>query len=118
MDCPSNLNEITMKVMSAFGGFLGGSSLLIYIKPKNIKDGIVRVLVSTAAAATLAPPITLKIFDATAASDSEVLMGVAFSIGFIAWNVLGAVANFFANRQGKDIVEMTKDINPLNNGGQ
>jgi len=101
MDAP----EIVIKGVSAAGGFLGGSSLLVYMKPSGIKDALMRVAVTTIAATMTAPAISLKLLD----NDSpEVLGGVAFGVGFIAWNVLGAIAQFFANRQGQDIKELVK----------
>ena len=94
-----------VKAVSAAGGFLGGSSLLVYMKPASLKEAVMRVLVTTVAATMTAPAISLKLLD----NDSpEVLGGVAFGIGFIAWNVLGAIAQFFANRQGQDIKQIVK----------
>ena len=99
-------SALIIKAVSAAGGFLGGSSLLVYMRPSGIKDAILRVAVTTIAATMTAPAISLKLLD----NDTpEVLGGVAFGIGFIAWNVLGAVAQFFENRQGKDIAQIIKD---------
>lgn len=99
------ISATVVKGVSAAGGFLGGSSLLVYMKPKDLKDALMRVAVTTIAATMTAPAISLKLLD----NDTpEVLGGVAFGVGFIAWNVLGAVAQFFANRQGQDIKELVK----------
>ena len=101
MDAP----DILVKGVSAAGGFLGGSSLLVYMRPTSLIDALMRVAVTTIAATMTAPAIALKLLD----NDTpEVLGGVAFGIGFVAWNVLGAVAQFFANRQGQDIKEIVK----------
>lgn len=97
--------DVLVKAVSAIGGFLGGSSLLIYLKPKDLKDALMRVGVTTVCALMTAPAISLKLLDN---ESPEVLGGVAFGIGFIAWNVLGAIAQFFANRQGQDIKEIVK----------
>ena len=97
--------DMIVKAVSAAGGFLGGSSLLVYMKPASIKEALMRVAVTTVAATMTAPAISLKLLD----NDSpEVLGGVAFGIGFVAWNVLGAIAQFFANRQGQDIKQIVK----------
>lgn len=100
MDAP----EI-VKGVSAAGGFLGGTSLLVYMKPKDLKDALMRVGVSTIAALMATPAISLKLLDN---ETPEVLGGVAFGVGFIAWNVLGAVAQFFESRKGQDIKEIVK----------
>lgn len=115
--CDEVIIGSSAKVISAVGGFLGGASLLVYIRPKTLNDGVVRVGVSTAAAVMLAPVVVAKVFDANAEADSQLLMGCAFGIGFVAWNILGAVAQFFAARQGKDIVQLAQDANPLNKSG-
>ena len=97
--------DVIVKAVSAAGGFLGGSSLLVYMRPASLKEAIMRVLVTTVAATMTAPAIALKLLDN---ETPEVLGGVAFGIGFIAWNVLGAIAQFFANRQGQDIKQIVK----------
>lgn len=97
--------DVIVKAVSAAGGFLGGSSLLVYMKPASLKEALMRVLVTTVAATMTAPAISLKLLDN---ETPEVLGGVAFGVGFIAWNVLGAIAQFFQNRQGQDIKEIVK----------
>lgn len=99
--------DVIVKAVSAAGGFLGGSSLLVYMRPASLKEAIMRVLVTTVAATMTAPAISLKLLDN---ETPEVLGGVAFGVGFIAWNVLGAIAQFFANRQGQDIKQIVKGV--------
>lgn len=106
------------KLISAIGGFLGGASMMVYMVPSSFKDAAVRLGVSIAAASMLAPVAAAKIFDANADNDSQIVMGCAFVVGFVAWNGLGAVAQFFKNRQGKDIVQLAKDANPINETGE
>lgn len=100
-----HLPEFIAKGISAAGGFLGGSSLLVYMKPATFKEGIIRVLVTTACAVMTAPAISLKLLDNTT---PEVVGGIAFGVGFVAWNVLGAIAQFFQARQGQDIAQIVK----------
>ena len=118
LPCDEAIVVSSTKVLSAIGGFLGGVSLLAFMKPTSFADGIRRVIVSIAAAVMLAPIAAAKIFDATADNDSQLLMGSAFLVGFAAWNILGATAQFFASRQGKDIVEIAKDATNINPSGE
>ena len=101
----NDLADLAIKGISAAGGFLGGSSLLVYIKPASMKEALIRVTVTTVAALMTAPAISLKLLDN---ETPEVVGGIAFGIGFIAWNVLGAIAVFFQKRQGQDITQIVK----------
>ena len=105
--CPPELGD-TSRIIATTGGFLGGSSMLLYMRPKNIPDAIVRIVVAVIAAAMLSDVLAEKLFGE---STSQAIMGTAFVIGFTAWNVLGATAKFFENRQNADIVDMAKDVN-------
>lgn len=109
LSCDTDMLIGSAKVISAIGGFLGGGSLMVFMQPKDIRDGIIRIGVSTASAVMLAPLAAVRIFDVKADADSQVVMGCAFGVGFIAWNVLGGVAQFFQARQGQDIVTLAKD---------
>lgn len=107
MPCVKDMTEIAVKLISAIGGFLGGTSILVYMPAKDWADAIKRVGVSMVAAAMLSVPIAGKLFDDV---NNENLMGTAFVVGFAAWFLLGAVAKFFENKQGKDILQLTKDV--------
>lgn len=115
MTCVRDMTEIAAKLLSAIGGFLGGTSILIYMPAKNWTDAVKRVGVSVVAAVMLSVPLAEHIFDKT---NNENLMGTAFMVGFAAWFLLGALARFFENRQNQDILQITKDIkdgNPTDN---
>lgn len=116
LPCDEAIMVSSSKMISAIGGFLGGASLLMFMKPTSTVDGVRRIIVASVAATMLAPIAAAKIFDATANNDSQILMGCAFGVGFVAWNILGAVAQYFANRQGKDIVQLAKDVKPTESG--
>ena len=105
MSLPPEVTAIAERLLSFAGGFLGGSSLMAYIRPANLQQAIVRILISTISAMAISPAIAFKLFERV---DADVVMGIAFVVGFIAWNVLGAVAMFFNNRQGQDVIEMIK----------
>lgn len=107
MPCVKDMTEIAVKLISAIGGFLGGTSILVYMPAKDWGDAARRVGVSVVAAAMLSVPIAGKLFDDV---NNENLMGTAFAVGFIAWFTLGSIAKFFENKQGKDILQITKDV--------
>jgi hypothetical protein len=92
-------------IISCAGGFLGGLSMIVYMRPSSAMDGIRRVVVSTIAGALMAEFTATKLFGS---KEPELVMASAFLIGFMAWNVLGATAKFFENRQHEDIVGMLK----------
>lgn len=92
-------------LISAAGGFLGGISIIAYMPPHTLFDGIRRVVISTIASSLLAEFVAEKAFNS---KDPELVMAAAFLVGFVAWNVLGATARFFESRQHEDIVGMLK----------
>lgn len=113
MNCLPELTELTTKAMSAAGGFLGGTSLMAYMKPSGLRDALTRIFVSTVTAFFTAPIAVEKLLGK---EDSiQVLAGVAFGIGFVAWNILGAVALFFERRQGQDVVQIIKSAKETDN---
>jgi hypothetical protein len=106
-----DLTEASVKIFSATGGFLGGTSMMLYMRPSGMLDAIRRCIVSVLSSSMLTVPVAEKIFDEVGA---EVVMGTAFAIGFVAWSMLGAIAKFFENRQGQDIVQLAKSVKPEN----
>lgn len=107
MPCVKDMTEVAVKLIAAIGGFMGGTSILVYMPAKDWGDAVKRVGVSVVAAIMLSMPIASKLFDEV---NNENLMGTAFVVGFAAWFLLGAVAKFFENKQGKDILQLTKDV--------
>lgn len=116
--CDFIVAGVTTKLLSAIGGFLGGVSLLVYMRPSSARDAVVRVGVSIASAVMLSPILTAKLFDAAADNDSQIVMGSSFFIGFCAWNILGAVAKFFEAKQDQNIVQIIKSVNESKTEGQ
>lgn len=101
------IGYITAKIASMIGGFFGGSAILTFIRPKTIGEAFTRGGVSVGSSIIFATPI-LKQLGYTSDWESQALMG--FCIGFIAYSVLGMVANFLAKNQNKDIVEVATDL--------
>ena len=107
MPCVKDMTEVAVKVIAAIGGFMGGTSILLYMPASSWSDALKRIGVSVIAATMLGVPIAGKIFEEV---NNENLMGTAFVIGFAAWFTLGAVAKFFENKQGQDILQIGKDV--------
>lgn len=106
--CFGDITELSVKVLSAVGGFLGGTSMLMYMRPVDMTDAIRRMVISVLSAVMLTGLAAKEMFSVTG---PEIIMGTAFCIGFIAWSLLGAVAKFFEGRQNQDIVQMMKAVN-------
>jgi len=83
--------------------------MMVYMQPSDIREAVVRILVSVGSGVTLAPAITTKIFD-DPSTDYRVVAGVSFAVGFVAWSALGSVARYFEHRRNQDAEQMLKEI--------
>lgn len=98
---------LTAKVASMIGGLFGGFAILTFIKPQTIKEAFIRGGVSVGSAMVFAHPIILMLgID----SNWETQLMSGFCVGFLAYAVLGMVANFLHKNQHKDIVEVAKEV--------
>lgn len=95
------------KISSMLGGFFGGAAILSFIVPKTVGEAFMRGAISTGSAIVFSSPI-LTWLHMPATWDNEMMAG--FAIGFLAYSVLGMVANLLIKYQNKDIVEAIKDI--------
>lgn len=98
---------VTAKIASMIGGFFGGAAILTFIRPKTIGEAFMRGGVSVGSAIIFAGPL-LKILDLSTDWESQAMAG--FVIGFLAYSVLGMVANFLIKNNNKDIVEAVKEL--------
>lgn len=98
---------LTAKLASIIGGLLGGGAILTFIKPKSIGEAFIRGGVSVGSAAIFTSSIItwVKIADNW---ENQIMIG--FIVGFLAYSVLGMIANFLIKNQDKDIVEAVKEI--------
>lgn len=98
---------ITAKVASMIGGLFGGFAILTFIRPQTISEAFMRGGVSVGSAMVFTYPL----LDILAISNNweTQLMG-GFCVGFLAYTVLGMVANFLKKNQDKDIVEVVKEV--------
>lgn len=98
---------LVSKIASMIGGFIGGSAILTFIRPKTIGEAFMRGGVSTGSAVIFSHPLIHWI---GMENNWETQLMSGFIIGFVAYSVLGMVANFLKKNQDKDIVEAVKDL--------
>lgn len=98
---------ILTKLASMIGGLLGGAAILTFIRPKTIGEAFIRGAVSTGSAVIFSAPF-IHWLELSNNWESQLMTG--FVIGFVAYSVLGMVANFLIKNQNKDIVEAVKEI--------
>lgn len=98
---------ISAKLAAMIGGFFGGAAILTFIRPKSIGEAFLRGSLSTGSAMIFATPL-LQHFDMR--NDWENQMMAGFVVGFVAYSVLGMVANFLKKNSGKDILSAVKEI--------
>lgn len=98
---------ITAKIASMIGGLFGGFAILTFIRPKTVSEAFMRGGVSVGSAMVFTQPL-LVIADMSNNWESQLMGG--FCVGFIAYTVLGMVANFLQKNQDKDIVQVVKEV--------
>lgn len=98
---------LTAKVASMIGGLFGGFAILTFIKPTSIKEAFIRGGVSVGSAIVFADPF-LDIFKVSSNWETQMMSG--FCVGFLAYAVLGMIANFLQKNQHRDIVEVVKEV--------
>ena len=98
---------LTAKVASMIGGLFGGAAILTYIRPQTVGEAFLRGGVSVGSATVFGTPL-LSQFGFDNNWENQLMAG--FVIGFVAYSLLGMVANFLAKHKNSDIVEAVKDI--------
>lgn len=95
------------KLASMIGGLIGGGAILTFIRPKTVGEAFIRGGVSVGSAMIFATP-ALHWIDISNNWENQIMSG--FIVGFLAYSILGMVANFLVKNQDKDIVETIKEI--------
>lgn len=95
------------KLASMIGGLFGGGAILTFIRPKSVSEAFMRGGLSVGSAMIFASPI-LNWMDISNNWENQIMSG--FVVGFLAYSILGMVANFLVKNQNKDIVEAIKEI--------
>ena len=101
------ISYISAKIASMIGGFLGGAAILTFIRPKTIGEAFIRGGMSVGSAMIFSAPL-LDLMNLNPNWENQAMAG--FIVGFLAYGVLGMVANFLVKYQNKDIVEVVKDV--------
>lgn len=97
----------TGKIASMIGGLFGGLAILTFIKPKTISEAFLRGSLSTGSAMIFSNP-AIHYIGIDNNWENQTMAG--FVVGFVAYSVLGMVANFLIKNQNKDIVEAVKEL--------
>jgi hypothetical protein len=101
------ISYISAKIAAMVGGFLGGAAILTFIRPKSIGEAFMRGGVSVGSAIVFSTPL-LDLINMNPNWENQAMAG--FIVGFVAYGVLGMVANFLVKYQTKDIVEVVKEV--------
>lgn len=97
----------TAKLASMIGGLFGGAVILTFIRPTTVGEAFVRGGVSVGSALLFSVPI-LKALDLPTDWDYQAMAG--FFVGFLAYSLLGMVANFLIKHKDSTITEAADDI--------
>lgn len=98
---------LTAKIASMVGGLFGGFAILTFIKPQTVSEAFIRGGISVGSAMVFTQPL-LTIWDISNNWETQLMGG--FCVGFLAYTILGMIANFLSRNQHRDIVEVVKDI--------
>lgn len=102
---------LTHKIASMIGGLFGGAVILTFIRPKTIGEAFTRGGISAGSAIIFGIPL-LETLNLSTTWEYQLMAG--FCVGFVAYSILGMVANFLAKNQHKDVVEVVKEIKGSN----
>jgi hypothetical protein len=98
---------LTAKIAAMIGGFFGGAAILTFIRPQTVGEAFIRGGVSVGSAIIFSGPL-LKWIELDNNWETQLMCG--FVVGFLAYSILGMIANFLIKNQNKDIVEAVKEI--------
>jgi hypothetical protein len=98
---------IMTKATSMIGGFLGGATILAFIKPQTVSEAFIRGSVSTGSATIFGIPILMWL-DFQNTLENQLMIG--FCVGFLSYSILGMIANFLKKHKDSSIDDVIKDI--------
>lgn len=93
---------------AGIGGLFGGLTIFTFLKPRSLRDAVIRGGVSTGSAIIGAAPVARYL--GMDPHDWELALTIGAAIGFSSWFVLSAVGNYFKKHEGEDIMEVVKSV--------
>ncbi len=81
--------------------------MMTFIAPKSISDAFARGAVSTGSAIIFATPL-LNFMKIESNWETQLMAGGI--VGFLAYSILGAIANFFIKHQKSDIFDIAHTV--------
>lgn len=100
----------TTKIASMIGGLFGGAAILTFIRPTSIGEAFTRGGISAGSAIIFGVPI-LESMALSTTWEFQLMAG--FCVGFVAYSILGMIANFLAKNEKKDVVEVVQDLREI-----
>ena len=97
----------TTKIASMIGGLFGGAAILTFIRPTSIGEAFTRGGISAGSAIIFGVPI-LEAMELRTTWEFQLMAG--FCVGFVAYSILGMVANFLIKNEKRDVVEVVQEI--------
>lgn len=98
---------LTTKIASMIGGLFGGAAILTFIRPQTVGEAFTRGGISVGSSVIFSSPL-LNLMEITNNWEAQLMAG--FCIGFLAYSILGMIANLLIKHQDKDIVSVVKEI--------
>jgi hypothetical protein len=104
------LSKIAPTLAALFGGL---AMVLLYTPTRLLEKGkIIAIFLAGAISATAGFSLTgvVAYYLGIEPTQVDVIVGIGWIIGFFSLAIFNLVANFFANRQEKDIVEVYEEV--------
>ncbi|WP_224555975.1 hypothetical protein [Pectobacterium versatile] len=113
-------NFIISELLAAISGLFGGLSIAFFWQPKKLyKYGTIIaavIICCISITATFAlVGMTAKILRMNA-SDIDTAMGLGYLVGAISVGLIAFLANFFSNRENKDILDVASELKQATKG--
>jgi hypothetical protein len=102
------------KILSAIAGLFGGLSISFFWQPRSLhqhgKLAAGAIVGGIAVAASFALGGVVASYLGVDINEADTALGIGYCVGVSSVGVISFLANFFANREGKDILEVASEI--------